>query len=90
MTDTTRDTVERTLRLAVTNRHITPAIEALTLAILAERDEMQADVAWLRDGVRDIAERIHRNGPVGTTAQTVAKSIQEPTPLPQTNATAPK
>lgn len=36
--DTTRDTVERTLRLAVTNRHITPAIEALALAIL-ERAE---------------------------------------------------
>jgi hypothetical protein len=34
MTDTTRPTVERTLRLAVTNRHITPAIERLALAIL--------------------------------------------------------
>jgi uncharacterized protein YlxW (UPF0749 family) len=42
MTDTTRPTVERTLRLAVTNRHITPAIERLALAILDRAETAEA------------------------------------------------
>jgi hypothetical protein len=47
--DTTRPTVERTLRLAVTNRHITPAIERLALAILerAETAESQREALIL-------------------------------------------
>jgi hypothetical protein len=49
MIDTTRPTVERTLRLAVTNRHITPAIERLALAILerAETAESQREALIL-------------------------------------------
>jgi hypothetical protein len=57
MTDTTRPTVERTLRLAVTNRHITPAIERLALEILERAEEAEAiigDTAW--DDARTAAE----------------------------------
>ena len=44
MTDTTRPEVERTLRLAVTNRHITPAIELLALAILERAEKAEAAI----------------------------------------------
>lgn len=62
MTDTTRPTVERTLRLAVTNRHITPAIERLALAILERAETAEAATARLSikhmNDTRDIrAER---------------------------------
>lgn len=42
--DTTRPEVERTLRLAVTNRHITPAIERLALAILERAETAEAAI----------------------------------------------
>jgi hypothetical protein len=42
MIDTTRPTVDRTLRLAVTNRHITPAVERLALAILERAETAEA------------------------------------------------
>jgi hypothetical protein len=47
--DTTRPEVERTLRLAVTNRHITPATERLALALLerAETAESQREALIL-------------------------------------------
>jgi hypothetical protein len=38
--DTSRDAVEFALTLATTNRHITPAVRDLALALLAERDAL--------------------------------------------------
>ena len=55
MIDTTRPEVERTLRLAVTNRHITPAIERLALAIL-ERAEDAEDFGQTMDELLTRAE----------------------------------
>jgi hypothetical protein len=52
MTDTTRPTVERTLRLAVTNRHITPAIERLALAILERAETVEDESSHTRECYR--------------------------------------